>query len=273
MSNSLNITASNFNFDSSKRFLGDVTVSIAIIDDQTKAAGDFHSIGYCDPEKTFSSKRDYAEFVAGMPETVIAKDVTKITNTFKAKLKQFQAETFALVCGAYLDTTGTDKRVVFGTEIPAPLNCSMILSGKTKDGKAMELYIRKLQIAPETIDLAIGSKEYGTLNFEAAIVPDENPLVTNWSWPMRGLKICPDDGATVDYDTKEISLASTTGWEVGMRVYSKTLGFLGIIESIVPNTKLVLDRNPPADGINVQIKGVTHENMVSDNIAFFKFQI
>jgi hypothetical protein len=272
MANSLGITASNFGNAAGKRFLGDVSVEIALHDSTTGMSGTFYNIGYCDPEKTFSSKRDYVELNTGVPESLVAKDCIKITNSIKTKIKQFQVETFALCMGCEIDTVGND-RVVLGTELPTALECSIILSGETKDGKDLKLYIRRAQITPETVEIALGSvKEYGTLNFEAAILADEHPLRTNWDWPVISEKDSSTDAASAAGGTAVITIAATTGWAVGMYVYSEANGFLGIIESIQTNTSLTLDRTVAAES-TVTIKGVTTTNINRDNIAYFEFEV
>jgi hypothetical protein len=273
MANSLGITASSFGNAAGKRFLGDVAVEIALHDATTGQSGTFYNIGYCDPEKTFSSKRDYIELNTGVPESLVAKDCIKITNSIKTKIKQFQTETFALCMGAEVDSAGTNARVVLGTDLPTALECSIILSGETKDGKDLKLYIRRAQITPETVEIALGSvKEYGTLNFEAAILADEHPLETNWGWPVISEKDSADDAASMAGASPVITIAATTGWSVGMYVYSAVNGFLGIIDSIQSNTSLTLDRNCAAES-TVTIKGVTTANIERDNIAYFEFEV
>lgn len=272
MANSLGITASNFGNAAGKRFLGDVSVEIALHDSTTGQSGTFYNIGYCDPEKTFSSKRDYVELNTGVPETLVAKDCIKITNSIKTKIKQFQVETFALCMGCEVDTAG-DDRVILGTELPDALECSIILSGETKDGKDLKLYIRRAQITPETVEIALGSvKEYGTLNFEAAILADAYPLETNWGWPVISEVDSATDAASMAGSSGVITIAATAGFVAGMYVFSEVKGFLGIIESVVTNTSITVDRNVDAES-TVTIKGASTTNINRDNIAYFEFEV
>lgn len=265
--NSSNITATNFGNDASKRFLGDVTVSIRLHGDTSNT---FYPIGYCDPEKSFSSKRDYAEFVSGMPEIVVAKDLTKITYSFKAKLKQFQAETFALACGSQIDSSQNAKRVLFGTDLPPTLELSMILSGATKDGKTMELYVRKAQVTPETIEIALGSKEYGAIPFEAVIVADDHPLETNWDWPVFNEIECT--GCSLGSTDTDITTSGTSELAVGMYAYTENAGFMGIIEELsTDGVTAVLDRVSGSTDSTADVKFVDPDDIAQDNIAFFEF--
>lgn len=272
MANSLNITASNFGLDSGKRFIGDVSVSIRLIGDTGTT---FYPIGYTEIEKSFESKRSYADFTSGIPEVIVAKDVVKIENTFSCKLRQFQAEVFALVCGAEYVTTGgglgSGPRVIFGSDLPTPLECSLILSGETKDGDTLELYIRKCQITPETVKLALGSKEHASIDFSATVISDEHPHETNWDWPVIG-EVESSDCDMTSTET-ELTVANSSLVEIGMYAYSEGEGFIGIVTDVstTGSDAVTIDRVAGHTTTGIVMKFIDPDDIARDNIAFFAF--
>jgi hypothetical protein len=267
MGNPLNITASNFNNDVAKAFMGDVTVQLALIDSTTKVAGTFYPIGKFKAEgKAVKVDTEYAELFTGIPQVLADKAPTKRVYTFEADLVNLQIENLALCLNAYIDDSGANKRLIFGENIPATLEVCLILSGEQRDGKDLDIYIRKGQITPEAVELMLGAPEFASVKFTTNIVPDPHPHRTNFDWPVKD----DYDLASVTSDgTTTVLLADTTEATVGDYLYSEAGGFWGIIVSIVTDTSITLDRTVAAESA-VAVIGITPADILNDNVFYFE---
>ena len=77
MGNSLNITEAFVN-DVNKALHGDITVSLAIIDETTKKAGTYYAIGAFKPDgNMFKCEQEFADLMVGVPQTLAHRACTK----------------------------------------------------------------------------------------------------------------------------------------------------------------------------------------------------
>lgn len=267
MANSLNITASNFNNDVAKAFMGDVTVQLAMIDSSTSQAGTFYPIGKFKAEgKTVKVDTEYAELLTNIPQVLADKAPIKRTYTFEADLVNLQLENLALCLNAYIDDADSNKRLIFGEQIPSTLEVSVILSGEQRDGKDLEIYIRKGQITPESVELMLGAPEFASIKFSVNMVPDEHPHRTNFTWPVMDDYTLSNVSST---GSATVTLASTTGVTAGDYLYSAANGFWGIVSSFVADTSITLDRVVAAES-SVSVMGITPADILEDNIFFIE---
>lgn len=178
MSNTLNINASNFGNNSDKFFLYSPALYIDLHD------GDgLNGLGYLESELAWKSKVEYAVFKTGIPKSEVRRDIIDQEFRLEGTLKQIQPETMALVMQRrYDDDDTTYNRVMIGAHAPTPLYPSIVLIGQTVDGVELRLYIRRLQITAETLDIMLGGDNYSSLPFAGIAQVDDDPLTTNPLW-------------------------------------------------------------------------------------------
>jgi len=181
MSNSLNINPNNFKFADEYMFLFDPALYIDLHD-----GTGVHPLGYLEAQKTWRQSMEYAVFKTGIPETEVRRDLISQEFTLEGTLKQIQPETLALIMQRRIDTSNADwVRVIIGTEIPPAIFPSAILIGKNVGGRELRLYIRRLQIVAEDIEILLGGNEYASVKFKGIAQRDPAPLTTNPSWPYN----------------------------------------------------------------------------------------
>jgi len=181
MANSLNIDTTKFGNDDNYMFLSDPALFV-----------DFHDgnglvgLGYLEAEKTWKQTAEYAIFKTGIPKTEVRRDLINQEFSIEAMLKQIQPETIALVSQRRYDDTDVDwKRVIIGTDVPAAVFPSCVLIGKTVDDKELRLYIRRLQITSEDMEMVLGGDEHAGVAFKGTAQKDPDPIVTNADWPFN----------------------------------------------------------------------------------------
>lgn len=179
MANDLNIVTTNFGNNVNYMFLHDPALYL-----------DFHDgngllgIGYLAAEKIWRQTVTYAVFKTGIPKTEIARDIIDQEFTLEATLKQLQPETIALVSQRRFDDSDSNwNRVIIGHEAPPAVYPSAILIGKNKNGREMRLWIRRLQITAEDLEITFGGDDYASVPFKGMAQKDEDPLTTNADWP------------------------------------------------------------------------------------------
>jgi hypothetical protein len=263
MANEYNITPANFARNDDFLFLDDPEMHIKVLGDP--AWTEFKPFGYAELEKSFSIDKEYAEFKTGIPETLVAKTAISVKRTFECKLKQLQPEILALLQQAIIEAGSGENYVHIGSEPPTQLNLAVILKGKTLNGKNLELRIRKLIPSPESVKIALGSKEYASLDFKGDVVVDEDPLYNNFSWRCYG-EVSTTAGITSADD--DITVASATGIEVGMYAYGAGIP-QGATVSGISGTTVTLSANATATGASVAVKFVTAENMLKSDVAYW----
>lgn len=181
MSNSLNITTPNFGNDSDKFFLHDPALYLNFHDGNGNLG-----MGYLEAEKTWRQTQEYAIFKTGIPKSEIRRDIIDQEFMIEGMLKQFQKETLALVMQRRVDEDDGDwDRVIIGSELPAALFPSAVLVGKTVDDVELRLFIRRLQITAEDLEIVLGGDEYSSIPFKGTAQKDETPLTTNPDWPYN----------------------------------------------------------------------------------------
>lgn len=179
MANSLNISTGNFGNDSNYFFLHDPALYLDFHDGEGEVG-----LGYLEAEKTWRQTQEYATFKTGIPKSEIRRDIINQEFVIEGNLKQLQPETLALIMQRrYDDSDATWRRVIIGAEVPAAVFPSCILVGKTVDGNEVRLYIRRLQITAEDLEIILGGDEYASVPFKGTAQKDETPLVTNPTWP------------------------------------------------------------------------------------------
>lgn len=179
MSN-LNMDISNFGKDDKWMVLDDFALYL-----------DFHegsgqvSMGYLEAEKTWKQAVEYAKFMTGIPKTEVRRDMLTQEFTIEGFLKQFQKETMALAMQRTVDTSdATYDRVIIGAKAPAPIFPSAVLIGRNVDKDEIRLWIRKLQITAEDLEIVLGGDEYSSIPFKGTAQIDTAPLTTNATWPF-----------------------------------------------------------------------------------------
>ena len=179
MSNTLNIETANFGNNAHYMFLYDPAVYLNFNDGQ----GDV-GLGYLEVEKKWKQTVEYAIFKTGIPKTEVRRDMIDQEFTIEATLKQLQPETIALLSQrTYNSTDATWNRVIMGTDVPTPVTPACILVGQNVNGQELRLYIRKLQITAEDLEIVLGGDDYASVPFKGTAQKDSNPLTTNPTWP------------------------------------------------------------------------------------------
>lgn len=183
MANSLNIDTTKFGYDDEYMFLHDPALYLDFHDGTGT-----HALGYLEGEKTWRQTMEYAIFKTGIPESEVRRDMISQEFSLEGTLKQLQPETMALIMQRRYDDTDTEwRRVIIGTEIPAAVFPSAILIGKNVNGNELRLYVRRLQLVSEDIEILLGGKEYASVAFRGLAQRDLAPKVTNPTWPFNEL--------------------------------------------------------------------------------------
>jgi hypothetical protein len=263
MSNEYNIAPANFAKNDDFLFLDDPEMHIKVLNDV--AWTDFKPFGYAELEKSFNTEKKYAEFRTGIPEVLVAKKPISVDRSFECKLKQLQPETLALLQEGVIETGSGENYVHIGSESPTQLQLAIILKGKTLNGKNLELRIRKLIPTVESVKIALGSKEFASMDFKGEVVVDEDPLLSNFTWRCYGEK---STTATTVSANAAITVASATGLAVGMRAYGAGIPEGSKILTIVTTT-VTLDKNCTAAGTLVPVKFVDETEMVKSDVAYW----
>ena len=181
MSNDLNINSANFGNDVNYMFLHDPAMYIDLHD-----GNGLKGLGFLEAEKVWRQRVTYATFKTGIPKTEIARDIIDQEFQIEAQLKQLQPETIALISQRRFDDSDANwNRVIIGHEAPPAIYPSCILIGKNKSGREMRLWIRRLQITAEDLELTFGGDNYTSAPFRGTAQKDETPLVTNPDWPYN----------------------------------------------------------------------------------------
>jgi hypothetical protein len=269
MSNSLNIDTTKFGNKDDYMFLNDPAMYV-----------DFHDgngakgLGYMDKEKVFRSAVQYAKFSTGIPAQEVRRDIISQEFTLEGKLKQFQPEVLALVLQRYLDDTDSAwTRLLIGSEVPAALFPSAVLIGKNVNGKELRLYIRRLQIATEDFELAMGSDEYGSISFKGYAQRDNDPIRTNPAWLYIGKNTITGDTTSASETIANVS--SVTGLIAGGAIVGAGIPEGATIETIDSVDPYGLDISAPATatatGVTIYAEN-DNAKKTYDNIAFFSFE-
>ena len=178
MANSLNIDPTKFGADDNYMFLHDPALYIDFHDGTGQV-----SLGYLEAEKTWRQTVEYAVFKTGIPKSEIRRDIINQEFQIEGTLKQLQPETMALIMQRrYDDTDTTWRRVIIGSEVPPALFPSCVLIGKTVDGNELRLYVRRLQITGEDLEILLGGDNYASVPFKGYAQKDPTPLVSNPLW-------------------------------------------------------------------------------------------
>lgn len=178
MANDLNITTGNFGNDAEKFFLYSPAMYIDL-HDGAGAVG----LGYLQSELSFKQKITYASFKTGIPKTEVRRDIIDQEFTLEGTLMQIQPETLALIMQRrYDESDATYNRVIIGSVAPSPVYPSVILVGQMVSGEELRLYIRRLQITAEDLDIKLGGDDYSSLPFKGTAQVDGDPEMTNPTW-------------------------------------------------------------------------------------------
>lgn len=269
MANDLNVTTSNLVRNLNKLFYNDATLFLKIKGDTS-----FTALGVLKGEKKFTIAKEYLDLEEGIPKQVIAKVVKKQTITLSGKLAQIQPDALAAITGNYLDSTTTagHKRVILASETYAPLEGSVILQTKTRDLKTIEVGLRNGILSQDSLELLFGADDWGTIDFTFTFTTDSEPLDTNFTWPCKNSVSSADDECTISNASKDISLASTTGFLAGMYVYTAANGNIGTIDSVTTDTKITLLANPASSESGVTIKAILPSLIDKDDIGYIDFE-
>lgn len=263
MSNEYNITPANFAKNDDFLFLDDPEIWVKVLDDV--AWTDFKPLGYAEIEKSFNQEKEYAEFRTGIPETLIAKKVVSVKRFFECKIKQLQPETLALLQEGIIETGTGENYVHIGSESPTQIQLSIIIKGKTANGHNLELRIRKAIPTTESVKIALGSKEYASMDFKAEVVVDSDPLVNNFSWRCYGEK---STTCTTTSGDDDITVAAATGIVANMLVFGAGIPAGTTVKSIL-STTVTLSANATASGTLVPVKFVAPDDVLKSDVAYW----
>ncbi len=181
MANNLNITTGNLGNDSEKFFL----YSPAVYVDLHDGSGSL-GLGYLESEISFKGKQTYATFKTGIPKTEVRRDMIEQEFTLEGTVMQVQPETLALIMQRrYDDEDEVYDRVIIGSQLPAMVYPSVILIGQAVSGDEVRLYIRRLMMTVEDLDIKLGGDDYSRIPFKGTAVVDDDPLTTNPTWPYN----------------------------------------------------------------------------------------
>jgi len=181
MSNGLNITTTNFGNDSEKFFLYSPALYVDLHD-----GNGLLGLGYLQSELSFKATVAYASFKTGIPKTEVRRDIIEQTFMLSGVLMQIQPETMALVTQRRFDDSDEEfDRVIMGSVAPSPIYPSVVLIGQMVSGEELRLYIRRLQITQEDLEIKLGGDDYSNLPFSGTAQVDDAPLTTNADWPYN----------------------------------------------------------------------------------------
>ncbi len=263
--NELNILPADFGKNPGDLFLDDPEIWIKILNDTNWT--EFKPLGYAQVEKSFSIEKEYAEFRTGIPETLVDKALVSVKRFFSCNIAQLQPETIALITDGIIETGSTETRVFYGTDTPASIALAIILKGKKRDGKALELRIRKALMSSESVELALGSKEFGGMEFKVEVVEDENPLESNPTWKILGEV---NDSATNLITSPILTLsAANADIKAGMTAYGD-----GIPEGakVLTNvtTSVTLDKDIPLAKTTARaVRFINDADIAKANVAYW----
>jgi len=260
MANDYGIVTSAWGKKDDELHLSEGVISIKIQGDT-----EFKNPGYCG-DITFSNANDYKKFDYGIPKRTIASKKIKQTGTLKFKIFQVESNKIAFGSGAYIDNaTVTDStRAIFRSKDIQPLECSILIQSDTNDGRALDLYIRKGIITPESTELLFNSDDWNGLEINVDVVPDEAPLETNFSWPLLN---AVETTGTATTATSEITVVSATGVSVGDYVYDST-GYLGEVTEIDSLDITIDETLDHAIDALTAVKFIDPDVINEDDIAF-----
>jgi len=263
MSNEYNIAPANFAKNDDYLFLDDPEIWVKVLDDVAWTV--FKPLGYAEIEKSFNQEKEYAEFRTGIPETLIAKKVVSVKRFFECKIKQLQPETLALLQEGVIETGSGENYVHIGSESPTQIQLAIIVKGKTANGKDLELRIRKSIPTTESVKIALGSKEYASMDFKAEVVVDSDPLGNNFDWRCYGEK---STTASTTSSNATITVASATGLVQDMLAYGAGIPAGATILSILSNA-VTLSAAATATGTLVPVKFVDPDDSVKSDVAYW----
>lgn len=268
MSNSYGILPAAFDNNANKMFLDDPVILIKILGDPSWTT--FKALGYAEVEKTFDISNSYAEFKSGIPQRTVVKNVIESKTSFECKIKQLQPETIALLSQAIVEDKSTEKRVWLGSQLPAQIYMSIILQGNTLDGKQVELRIRKASVSTESLKIALGGKEYVSLDFKCDVLVDDDPLGNNFTWSVMG-EI--ETTATITSGSTDIVVASASGLSAGMLAYSagSKLQSDTTIDHL-SGTTVTLTKAAVSSGSLIDFKAVSEANSLASDVAYWVFE-
>lgn len=213
--NELNISPVDFGNNAEYLFLDDPEIWIKVLNDENWT--EFKPLGYAHLEKSFSIEKEYAEFKTGIPETLVDKALISVTRTFTCTIAQLQPETISLISEGIIESEGDTTYVHYGSAAPAALNLSIILKGRTRNGKPLELRLRRCIPTSESIELAFGAQEFAGMQFTAEVLRSDDPLGDNPDWQILGQVV---DNATNTEESNDLTLSEENeDIEVGMMVY------------------------------------------------------
>jgi hypothetical protein len=117
---------------------------------------------YAEGEKTLSFGAEFAEFVEGVPSSLVRKDLTSFSMGLSFMIKDFGARAIELARGGeYLDD-GTYDYVYFGTDYQEATTHKYTFVGETVDAKSFEFVLLKGAIS-EMPDLTVGGGDYSSI--------------------------------------------------------------------------------------------------------------
>jgi len=118
---------------------------------------------YAEGEKTLSFGAEFAEFLEGVPSSLVRKDLTSFSMGVSFMIKDFSASAIELARGGEkIDGGDGYDYVYYGTEYTEAEEHKFTFVGETVDGKGFECVIRKGAIS-EMPDLTVGGGDYSSI--------------------------------------------------------------------------------------------------------------
>lgn len=269
MSNNLNITTSNFGENQDYMYLYDPILYLDFRDGVGPKA-----LGFMEKEKVFKATTQYAIAKAGIPAYEIRRDMIDQEFSLEGQVKQVQPEVLALLMQRRYDDGDSEwNRVIIGSEIPSPVFPSAILVGQNVNGSEMRIYIRRMQINSENLEVSLGGEDYSQLQFAGRALKDTDPIVNNPTWPHIGKVSFTGSLTESDETVASISGAdAATGLYVGAPIIGTGIPDGATISDLtdIATGSLEMSAAATAAGSGVSIvsqKSSDYSN--HDNIAFF----
>ena len=154
-----------------------------------------------------------------------------------------------------------------GETLPDNVNLSLIIKGKNahNGGKDLELRIRKALMSNESVELAIGAKEYGSMEFKVECVTDREPYTTNPTWKCLGEVATTMTTSTGEVD---ITVSAGDGIEADMLVFGDGVPEETKVVSVT-GTAVELSKEATASGAAVAVKFIKEADLKKSNVAYW----
>jgi len=153
-----------------KFFLGDLDV---YIDDETLPAF------YTRAEKPIQFTAEFAEFLEGIPQTLVRKDLIRFGMGISLSAMEWTASIFQLARGGTLDASNPSfDKLDYGTDVVEPPIKKFTFVGTRRDDKSIEFVILQGK-STDFPEIPTGGTDYNEIPFTVEALVDESESDTN----------------------------------------------------------------------------------------------